>query len=249
MLQKSHFVVKAPWTGFLGQLMPLLQVPSCRHLALRALSTITHHGGAEIRAEIAKWYLDLLRLLKEYLDDRKTVELSVVVLSHSLAATITAEGIKLDSLLGEYLALYEVLESVTDILRKPAPSRVLVDHGVQLLAMSTMHSKVPPSTVKLLIAGLRSKDWIFRCTCLGGLLRLHRKAAEPDQRYFDPMKLIESKPTPPHLSEILCAYGPQQCETYLTLQTASDLQRAMVNVVSTRDLYALGVNLAGFILR
>ncbi|KAJ7512500.1 hypothetical protein B0H11DRAFT_1951488 [Mycena galericulata] len=237
--------------GFLRQLFPLLDVPSCRHLALRALTTVTHHGGVEIRFEIAKWYLDLLRLLKKFPDDPKTVELSIVTLSHCLISTVSDEGLKIDPRFAESLDLREVVQVTTDALRKPSPSRSLVDHGVQLLAMSTLHCKVPPTTANFLVAGLRSKDWIFRSTCLGALLRLHRNEAEQDQRAFDPMKFMAcmSRSVPPHLNNILRAYGFQQCETYLTVQTASEFQQAMINSVQTHDLYALGITLASLILR
>lgn len=228
-----------------------MDVPSCRHLALRALTTVTHHGGVEIRLDIAKSYLVLVRLLKEFPDDPKTVELSIVTLSHCLMSTISDEGMKIDPRLGESLDLQEVLKIVTETLRKPFPSRVLVDHSVQLLAMSTLHCKVPPTTTHFLVAGLRSTDWIFRCTCLGALVRLHRKQSEPDQRALDPMKLMAcaSKPAPPHLNEILRAYGFQACETYTTLKTSSEFQQAMMNTISTGDLYTLGITLAGFVLR
>ncbi|KAJ7484420.1 hypothetical protein FB451DRAFT_1232475 [Mycena latifolia] len=237
--------------GFLGQLFPLLDVPTCRHLALRALTTVTHHGGINIRMAIAKWYLDLLRIMKQFPDDPKTLELSIVTLSHCLISTLSEDGVKIDHKLGESLDLEDVLEIVTEALRKPFPSRVLVDHSVQLIAMSTLHSRVPPSAARFLVAGLRSKDWIFRCTCVGGLLRLHRNEAESDQRSLDPMRLMAavSRPAPSHLNEILRAYGFQECETYITMKTAQEFQSAMMSTVRTRDLYSLGILLAGFILR
>ncbi|KAJ7931223.1 hypothetical protein B0H13DRAFT_2247669 [Mycena leptocephala] len=237
--------------GFLEQIIPLLDIPSCRHLALRALTTVTHHGGIEIRMAIAKSYLPLLRLLKDFSEDPKTVELSIVTLSHCLIATLCEDGMKIDAAFGKSLDLQDVVKTVTDALRKPSASRVLVDHSVQLLAVSTFHCKIPPTTVNLLVAGLRTKDWIFRSTCLGGLVRLHANESEPDQRGLDPTKLIAcvSKPAPSHLNEILRAYGFEKCETYVTLNTSRDFQRAMMNCVSTGDLYSLGITLAGFILR
>ncbi|KAJ6616468.1 hypothetical protein B0H10DRAFT_1949115 [Mycena sp. CBHHK59/15] len=237
--------------GFLKQLIPLLDIPSCRHLALRALTTVTHHGGVEVRMEIAKWYLVLVRLVKEFPDDRKTVELAIVNLSHCLISAISDEGLKVDAHFGDSLELQDVLQGVTDALHRPFPSRVLVDHSVQLLAMSTLHHKVPPTTANFLVAGLRSKDWIFRCTCLGGLVRLHREESEPDQRGLDPMKFMAcvQKPIPPHLNEIVRAYGFKECETYLTLNASSEFQSAMMSCVSTGDLYSLGIKIAGLILK
>ncbi|KAF7348541.1 Bin3-type SAM domain-containing protein [Mycena venus] len=236
--------------GFLRQIFPLLDTPSCRKLILRTLTTITHHGGIAIRMEIAKSYLPLLQVLKDA-EDPKTIELSIVTLSHCFIAALCDDGMKLNPTLARSLDLKGVVTAVTEALHQPFPSRVLVDHSVQLLAVSTLHCKVPPSTVTFLVAGLRSKDWIFRSTCLGGLIRLHQTEAEPDQRGMDPMKLIAcvSKPAPSHLNDILLAYGFEKCETMLTLKTANEFQRAMMNSVSTHDLYTLGITLAGFILR
>ncbi|KAJ7150977.1 hypothetical protein C8R43DRAFT_1005813 [Mycena crocata] len=237
--------------GFLEQLIPLLDEPQCRHLALRALTTVTHHGGVEIRLEIARSYQVLVRLLREFPDDPKTVELATVTLSHCLISTISDEGMRLDPQFAPSLDLQDVVKMVTDTLRKPAPSRTLVDHGVQLLAVSTLHCEMPQTTINFLTAGLRSRDWIFRCTCLGGLVRLHRRESEPDQRSLDPMKLmsVAYNRAPPQLNDILVAYGFPRCETYLTMKTATDYQKAMMDVVRTHDLYSLGIVLAGFILR
>ncbi|KAJ7253706.1 hypothetical protein B0H12DRAFT_1116271 [Mycena haematopus] len=237
--------------GFLRQIFPLLDIPSCRNLILRALSTITHHGGIPIRMEIARSYLPLLRVLKDFPDDPKTVELSIVTLSHCFIAALCDDGVKLDATLGRSLDLKGVVDAITDALRKPSPSHILIDHSLQLLAASTLSYKVPVTTTNFLVAGLRSKDWIFRCTCLGALLRLHQNEAQPDQRELDPMKLIAcvSRPAPSHINEILRAYGFEKCETYVTLKTANDFQRAMMSCVSSHDLCSLGLTLAGLILR
>ncbi|KAJ7154762.1 hypothetical protein C8R46DRAFT_1005859 [Mycena filopes] len=237
--------------GFLKQIFPLVDIPSCRHLALRALTTVTHHGGIAIRMEIAKSYQPLLRLLKEYPDNPKTVELAIITISHCLISALSDEGVKIEPGLARTFDLVDIVKTVTDALHKPSLSRVMVDHSVQLLAVSTLHCKVPPPTTRFLVAGLRSKDWIFRCTCLGGLVRLHMPAAESDQRMIDPMKLIAcaSKPAPSHLNEILRAYGFEKCEVYIIMKTSVDYQRAMMACVQNHDLYSLGLLLANFITR
>ncbi|KAF8217753.1 hypothetical protein K438DRAFT_1656655 [Mycena galopus ATCC 62051] len=237
--------------GFLRQIIPLLDVPSCRNLILRALTTVTHHGGIEIRMEIAKSYRPLLCVMKDFPDDPKAVELSIVTLSHCFVAALCDDGMKLDPRLAKSLDLEGVVKAITDALHKPSASRVLIDHSVQLLAAVTLHCKVPPTTVNFLVAGLRSKDWIFKCTCLGALLRLHQNEAEEDQRGMDPMKFMAcvSRPAPSHLNEVLRAYGFEKCETYVTLKTTGEFQRVMMGVVSSHDLYSLGLTLAGFILR
>ncbi|KAJ7033142.1 hypothetical protein C8F04DRAFT_1105251 [Mycena alexandri] len=237
--------------GFLRQIFPLLDIPSCRHLALRSLTTITHHGGVEIRMEIAKSYRPLVRILKDFSDDPKAVELAIITISHCFIAALCDDGVKIDPGLARSFDLLDVVKTVTDALHKPSLSRVMVDHSVQLLAASTIHCKVPLSTTKFLVAGLRSKDWIFRCTCLGGLVRLHMPEAESDQRMIDPMKLMAcaSQPAPPHLNEILRAYGFEKCEVSIIMRTSLDYQRAMIASVSSHDLYSLGLLLASFITR
>ncbi|KAJ7698664.1 hypothetical protein B0H17DRAFT_1328545 [Mycena rosella] len=195
--------------GFLAQLFPLLNLPKCRRLALRSLTTTTHRGGIAIRMEIAKsGYLLLLRILKEYPDDLKTVELSIVTLSYCLISSISDEGVKIDPHLGS------------------GPNGHPED--------SDRHSRSPPVFCDVPPTSARSL-----------------KQSESDQRALDPMKLVAavSRPVPPHLSEILRAYGFPQCETYLTMKTASNFQSAMMNCVSTRDLYSFGLSLAIFILR
>ncbi|KAJ7636952.1 hypothetical protein FB45DRAFT_977452 [Roridomyces roridus] len=237
--------------GFLGHLFPLVDEPSCRHLALRALTTVTHHGGLEVRVAIAKHYPVLLRVLKDLPDDERAVELSVITLSHCLTAAFSDEGKQVDPQFTPTADLRGIVEAVTTAFRRAAPSRTLSDHAVKLLSISTLHCQVPPATVDCLVAGLRSKDWIVRSTCLGGLIDIHQKDAEEDQRHLDPMKLMQAvmRPAPSHLSQISGAYGFQRCETYLTLHSSREHQSAMMKAAQTHDLYVLGLSLAGLIPR
>ncbi|KAJ7698823.1 hypothetical protein B0H16DRAFT_1644584 [Mycena metata] len=177
---------------FLKQIFPLLEIPSCRHLALQW--------------QIAKSYRPLLRVLKDFADDPKVVELAIITISHCFIAALCDDGVKMDPGLARSFDLLDVVKTVTEALHKPSLSRVMVDHS-------------------FLVAGLRSKDWIFRCTCLGGL------------------------PAPPHLNEILRAYGFEKCELTIIMKTSVDYQRAMIASVQSHDLYSLGLSLASFITR
>ncbi|KAJ6491308.1 hypothetical protein C8R47DRAFT_1214699 [Mycena vitilis] len=236
--------------GILGQIIPLLDVPSCRSVALPALTTCTRHGGLKFRMEVAKSYRTLLRLLKECQEDHLNVDRCINILSHSFIAALGDEGAKTDPKFIESCDLVDVAQTVTEALRK-SPSRFSLDHTAQLLNVMTLHCKVPPTTVNFLVAGLRSQDLTLRCTCLGALVRLHEKESELDRRIVDPRTLMEcvTKPAPSHLNEILRAYGFQRCDTYITVQMTSDYQGAMMNCASTRDLYTLGLTLAEFITR
>ncbi|KAK7059703.1 hypothetical protein R3P38DRAFT_2495642 [Favolaschia claudopus] len=238
--------------GFLRQVIPLLDYSVCRNMILRALTTITHHGGIAIRLALAKLaHKPLLNAMESFPEDPRTVESAIVTLSHCLIAALSDDGMKLEPGLSKSLDLETAVIAVTEALHKPFVSRILVDHSVQLLAAATLHYKVPPSTTRFLVAGLRSNDWVLRCTCLGGIIRLHQRDCEPDQRFSDPMKLIAcaSRPAPSHLNDILRAYGFERCEITITLKTTTEFQRAMMDCVSSHDLYSLGLKIAGFILR
>src|SRR6188768_4597667 len=50
--------------GILDKIMPLLQLDETRHLALRSLSTITHHGGTGARCDIAMHANTLTKLIR-----------------------------------------------------------------------------------------------------------------------------------------------------------------------------------------
>ncbi|KAJ7728782.1 hypothetical protein B0H16DRAFT_1677160 [Mycena metata] len=189
--------------GFLKQIFPLLEIPSCRHLALRSLTTITHHVISA-----------LVACLKDFADDPKVVELAIITISHCFIAALCDDGVKMDPGLARSFDHLDVVKTVTEALHKPSLSRVMVDHSVQLLAASTIHCKIP-----------------FGCTT--------------------PMKLMAcaSKPAPPHLNEILRAYGFEKCELTIIMKTSLDYQRAMIASVQSHDLYSLGLSLASFITR
>ena len=241
--------------GLLDKLMPLIDIHSTRHLALRALGTITHHGGAHIRVEIAKHANVLTKLMQEHPEDDKIAELSVTTLAHSVVAVCDGGAAPANPKVLSSLDMPTILQEVLKAIKRPASTSYTLDHAIELFAMGTLHAsaayKVYPPAVNLLVAGLRSKDWVIRCTCLGGLIRLHRHEAEDDQRGLDPNKFIGAiqRGFPGHLNDVLMAYGPTDCDIYLTLKTSTDFQNAMMACAQNKDLYRLGLKLAEFILR
>ncbi|TFK41659.1 hypothetical protein BDQ12DRAFT_703695 [Crucibulum laeve] len=190
--------------GLLDKIMPLIDVPYCRHLALQALGTVTHHGGEDIRVS----------------------ELCVATLGHCVSAVV--EG-------GPTPAQPKVLGTLDmPTILKVVASSYTIDHAMDLLAMCTLHAydafnKYPAAT-DLLVAGLRSKDWVCCCTSLGGLIRLHRHKAENDLRMMDPNKFMTAvqRRFPDHITD--------------------DFQNAMISAAQDHDLYALGLKLTEYIL-
>ncbi|CAK5268828.1 unnamed protein product [Mycena citricolor] len=238
--------------GFLDQLLSLIEIPSCRHLALRALSTVTHHGGVEVRLKIAKESSAiLLKTMADLPDDGQAVSLAVATLSHCILAAVDEPGEEKDLDLIKRLPLRDIVLTVTHALRRHPRDRQMQEHAISLLANCTMHCDVPPTTVNLLVAGLRSRDWTLRCICLGGLVRLHRESSEEDIQMFDPNNLIQAaqKGAPGPVADILSAYGVLRCETTLTAQCTVAFQRTMYKILDDHDLYALGLTIAGLIVR
>ena len=50
--------------GLLAKIIAHIKKPNSRHLALRALTTVTHHGGADICKEISQQAPNLIKLLQ-----------------------------------------------------------------------------------------------------------------------------------------------------------------------------------------
>ncbi|TFK71925.1 hypothetical protein BDN72DRAFT_837132 [Pluteus cervinus] len=239
--------------GFLDKILPLLERPACRHVALQALGNITHHGGKTVRTDLAKQAPILLKVIKEHIGDPKTTELAITSLAHSVSTLVSGDHpIPVKTL--QTLHIPKILEATVDSIKQPNSSKYLVTHGMDLISSLTYNAspicKANGSAIDFLVAGLRSQDWVFRCTCLGGLLRLHRHEAEEDPRLFDPYKLLAAvqRKFPSHISDVMVEYGAERTETYKTLKAAGDSQRAIMTCAHDRNLYSLGLKLANLIL-
>ena len=240
----------------LEKIMPLLNIDETRHLALRALGTITHHGGAKIRMEIAKHGNILTKLIRDLPDDEKVAELGITTLAHSVLAVVEGDNQPANAQVLKAVDMVDVLKTVLETIKRPHKNpRSMIDHAVELVAMSSLHAssafKAYPPAINFLVAGLRSKDWITRCTCLGGLIRLYRNEAEEDQRQLDPRRFLDAlqRGVPDHLSDIMMDYGPMRCDIYLTLTCTNDFQKAMLTCAQDHNLYSLGLKLAALILK
>ncbi|KAG6907808.1 hypothetical protein DXG01_007290 [Tephrocybe rancida] len=241
--------------GLLDKLLPLVDLESSRYMALRALSTITHHGGAAIRKDIArKTTSTLLRVIDQFPDDKIIGELVVTVLSHSISGVVDGDKIT-DPALFASIDLRTILKVVTDNSKKEWASPYLINHALSLLATCTLNASVVckayPPMLRYLIAGLRSPDWVTRCTSLGGVIRLHRSESEVDMRTLDPMKFMAciQRGFAGHLQDRMMDYGLPRCDTFLTLSTSRDFQQAMMTCAQDHNVYSLGLKMAEYILR
>lgn len=175
-------------TGFLKKLYPLLDLPSCFWVALCALENVTHHGGVTVKLEVAEHWPTLIRLINEHRDDPNIAESVIMILSHSLSLVGGGQTPTYPKLLRS-LDLPTIFKVVVESLKHPKASHALLEHAVMFLGAFTLNCsaqcKRSPSVLNLLVAGMRSKDWNLRCTCLASLIHLHWHEAELDRRQFN----------------------------------------------------------------
>ncbi|KAI0371333.1 hypothetical protein BV20DRAFT_1035333 [Pilatotrama ljubarskyi] len=240
--------------GLVSKVMPLVEYDSTRHMALNALSVVTHHGGVVARREIARKNPQLVRLIQAHPDDAKVLELATVTMAHATSAVLGDEDPPDSGLLKE-IQVRNVLKTTIENIRKPIASHYMIDHAMGLLTSSTRHCpqdcKATPSMLTLLVACLRSANIITRCSALGGLIRFTESESEPDRQNFDPQRLISAvqRRFPDNLSDLMMDYGVERCDTTLTLKSTVDYQRAMMRAAQDHDLVALGRTLATLIQR
>ncbi|EEB89740.1 hypothetical protein MPER_12130, partial [Moniliophthora perniciosa FA553] len=245
--------------GFLSKLLPLLDSPYCRHMALRSMSSIAHHGSEKVNLELAKQTPILLRLLNELSDDPVVAELIISIMSHTLTDIMRKrENVGTHTpYIPPFLEVRPLLDAFLKQLKSPHSSDFLVDHAIGLLAVLAYHCgptmKADPSVTNFLVAGLRSKSWQYRCQCLGGLIRMHRHLAEEDVRFFDPnvyLKML-GKPVPDHIANVLSGFGRDRTDMFFTSKATYECQMALQKMLISRDedrIYPYGLTLSGLIL-
>ncbi|TFK71924.1 hypothetical protein BDN72DRAFT_837130 [Pluteus cervinus] len=239
--------------GLLDKIFPLLERPACRHLALQSLGTISHNDGGTARSDLAKQAPILLKLVEKHPEDAKTIDLAITTLAHSVSALVGGNhAIPVKTLQSSHIP--QILEVTANTIKQPNATPHLVVHAVDLFATTTLNASSicgdNPSVINCLVSGLRSSDWVTKCTCLGGIIRLHRYEAEPDQRSLDPQKFIAaiSRRFPDHIVDVLMDYGMTRTETWKTALAARNFQEAIMACVQDHDLYSLGLKLADLIL-
>ncbi|KAF9226356.1 hypothetical protein BS17DRAFT_801007 [Gyrodon lividus] len=238
----------------LAKIMPLVEQNGSRHLALRALTTVTHHGGGDIRKEISLQTPALIKVLQEHPDDLLSAELVISTLAHAVGAAINEEQ-KPPAKYIKALKVPTLLPLIICFIGKPGVSLQLLHHALELLAHTTLHCwqdcNAYPAMIEFLAACLRVSDLSIRCSALGALLRLNGLCSEQDQRFNDPNKLIAAvrRGFPDHLIDVGMDYGSMRCDSPLTLRSVGDYQKAMMQCAQDRDLYRLGLALAELITR
>ena len=243
--------------GFLGKLWPLLGSLSTRHMALVALASITHHGGEDARTEIAKQSPLLVRIMREDMDDSKTIELATVTLCHAVQAVLLETDKVPDRKLVRSLGIKDIIDVTLENIRRLPSSPLIVQHAIPLLATPTMHCWEicinHKSLLNFLAACLRCSDIIVRCDVMGGFIRLHHHDNQMEFAQLDQQKLIQSylngRFREPRISDVMTNYGPQDTDIVNTLTATVSFQRAMQAAVGDKNLVQLGRTLAGLVVQ
>ncbi|KAF7300075.1 SET and MYND-domain-containing protein 3 [Mycena kentingensis (nom. inval.)] len=231
--------------GFLSQILSLLFDPVCRNVALDSLVRITQLGGIEVHLTIAKETCGpLLRVLKDYPDDRDSAEMALKILVHTIVPVVSIDGKKMDPNLPRQLPLAEVAQTLIDELhRDPSPS--LLDHAAHCIIELSEEVRLTPPMVNLLIAGLRAKDWLFRTRCLSGLVTFVVPYTQRDMRMQNPLQVIQAGNAPAPLRAKMEAFGIERCDSHKAKTSNREFQR----VVEGGEFYEGGKTIAELILR
>lgn len=236
--------------------MPLCHIEETRNVALRALSTITHHGGYFVRVAIAKEANVLVTLLRDHPGDETVAELVILILAHSVSVVTNSGIFPADKVVMKQIYLTLLFTSVFEAIKRPhSRPGMMIDHVLELLMFSSFQAasaiKACPLSINFLVAGLRCKDWVTRCLCFETLTRLYALEAEDESSRFEPLDLIAAvgRGIPQHLADALDAYGEGRSETVLTLRCIQNFQSAMAACLQDKDLHKLGLALAKLIVQ
>ena len=244
-------------SGFLKKLFPLLEKKHTRHMALVALATITHHGGPQVRTEIAKHTPILVRLMRENRFDAKLLELAIVTMSHAVQAVLNGSDKPPDPKLVKLIGLKDMLDVVLGSMRSPWISAFAVTHALPLLAPPALHCwdvvLKHPDLLNFLAACLRCEDLGVRCDAMCAFFHLHHHDAKGDTTILDPRKLIQSYHTGafkrPHIEDALVDYGFQDTDIFNVVLAARTFQSAMQKAVESQNLVDLGRTLARLVVQ
>ena len=193
----------------------------------------------------------LLRLMEEFPDNGRLNALITATLDHAVSAMVCEENVSARHM--RQVDMPTMLRLILANVRKPEATNYLLNHAFDLLANCTNEFsrdfKACPPAIALLTACLRSQEITTRCNALGGLIRLLHGDSDHSPVYQDPQKFLAAiqRGFPPHLNDALMQYDPQRCDTFLTLQSSVEYQKAMMKCLRDKDLVSLGRTLGRLI--
>ncbi|KAK7683476.1 hypothetical protein QCA50_013310 [Cerrena zonata] len=239
--------------GLLPRLIFLLDNRATRYTSLRSLRILTHHGGEQICAEIAKETPIFVRLMEEFPNDPEVNEELISIIAHTTGVVINNETIPIR--FKKLIDMPTLLKLICNAMCRPDTRYLSPSHALSFFMSASFHyareMKTFPPVMNLLVACLRSKDLSLRCNVFVTLLRINMVDAEEDNRNLDPQKLMASieRGFPDHLAEFAFNYGMKNTEVYSTLYCMRDFQQAMMECARDHNLLKLGRTIADLILQ
>lgn len=153
------------------------------------------------------------------------------------------------------LDMRTILKLATFHMRQSYASVTLIDHGLQLIFAASMHCasdfRAEPDLDKFLIAGLKSRNWGLRGSCLGAMIRSFVRSSVRGRLSMGPAQtrqLMSNQPWPAHLQNVLNQYGLSQCYTTQERAVSYELSEVLGRGMQDRDFYLLGGKLADLTL-
>jgi hypothetical protein len=239
------------YQGFLQkQIIPLVNVPSCRQLALQALSSITHHGGQTCRFELSKYTNILVQSLEDYPTDLVGAEHIIGTVSHCMIASCTIDESPFKQSILRVIDFPKLVRATMALLKRPGISDILMQHAADMInsiAFTHKASCRDKTVVNFMVAGLRSKDWSFRSVCFGSIQNLYHSCSMAEYADIDPFSLLGG--IPPRQVELLKDYGVEKSDSAIAREALADCQSAMKQCAQDKDYCALGMKLYELILR
>ncbi|KAF7308021.1 SET and MYND-domain-containing protein 3 [Mycena kentingensis (nom. inval.)] len=226
--------------GVLDQLVAALSLPGARADALDALCKISQHVDTDALLQMAEQTCQpLLSVLKESQEDvGVTTHIALIILARTFVPAIPRK---------QALPFLEVAQAFLDVLPSQASSPLFA-MGIGFIVMISTEVKLPHTMVELLVAGLRSRDWLLRAQCLAGLWQFVAPDVQREPPLLDPLFQqagMPDKEVPPHLLAEMNAYGYERCASVKGPKSNGHLYSLLAE---EKDPYKLGKAIAALAL-
>ena len=234
------------------KVIPLLgQDSSTRHVTLRALFVIAHHGGPSVSQELATFIGLLTTLVEDYSDDDDTVTVGITIMVPIFRCLFSRASAVTRTLVHQ-TSLSTVLQTTVTLLRPPlTPGRCILPDALQLLVAPTGscpdECRANPALMPILAAVTHSNSFGAHAAALNGLLNLHQPPPCDEPSAVSPLRLTEVlfDDFPPHILSALLPTHPQQSYSFNLLLNLCEYAQLVAKLAEPiRDLYAFGKELA-----
>jgi hypothetical protein len=218
----------------LKRVMSLLDQEETLIITLQALATITRHGGADSRHDVAATITPrLVETLKTHSKNPEVVHLIITLLSHTVATMYDDEEPTYKRF--PSVKLQDILPAVHTALCDDGPTPETFNHATLFVTSTVRHghaaiAKHQP-TLDFIVACLRVRDLATRTTALGSILTFHLTGSnmKPVIKHQDPMQHAAAlQRLPEQLQQAIFGYGLLDCEHPMFVRAFGEYQKAQM---------------------